>query len=60
MNISMSEILVVLLVALLVIRPEQLPDVAQKLGGLVRTFKRAMQHLKQEFNALTDDKSPHT
>lgn len=39
MHISFSEILVILLVALLVIKPERMPAVATRLGRLVKTIR---------------------
>lgn len=48
MNISISEIIVVLLVALLVIKPEQLPDVAFKLGKWSKRLRDTMTKLRQE------------
>lgn len=48
MHISFSEILVILLVALLVLKPEQLPGAALKLGQWMRWFRRTSQQLKEE------------
>jgi sec-independent protein translocase protein TatB len=48
MNISLSEILMVLLVALLVIKPERLPEVALTLGRWVKRFRLAVAKIKQE------------
>ena len=54
MNFSISEILVVLLIALLVIKPEQLPDVAFTLGRFAKSIKRMMNKVKDEMNGLVD------
>lgn len=60
MNFSISEILVILLVALLVIKPEQLPDVAFTLGRFAQTVRRILGKIKDEMNGLMDvsDKKP--
>lgn len=48
MSISFSEILVTLLVALLVIKPEHLPDAAQTLGRWVKWLRRLTANIKHE------------
>jgi Tat protein translocase TatB subunit len=48
MHISFSEILVILLVALLVIKPEHLPDAAQTLGRWMKWLRTATHKIKQE------------
>lgn len=50
MNISLSEILVVLIVALVVIKPAQLPDVAFKLGRVAKQFRKGMNKLRRELD----------
>ena len=52
MNFSLSEIIVILLIALLVIKPEQLPDVAFTLGKFAQTLRRMMNKVKDEMNGL--------
>ena len=54
MNISITEIMLVLLVALLVIKPEQLPEVARTLGRLIQSLRRLFAKAKDEMNALLD------
>lgn len=54
MNASVSEIIVILLIALLVIKPEQLPDVAFTMGRFVQSLKRLFGKVKEEMNALID------
>lgn len=54
MNFSFSEIIVILLVALLVIKPEQLPDVAFSLGRFTKTIRRLFSKVKDEMNGLMD------
>jgi len=44
----MPEIIVILIVAILVIGPKRLPEVAQALGKGLTEFKRAMNNVKEE------------
>ena len=54
MNFSISEIIVILLIALLVIKPEQLPDVAYTLGRFMQSIRRMFTKMKDEMNGLVD------
>ena len=54
MNFSFSEILVVLLVALLVIKPEQLPDVAHTLGRFAKSVKAMLAKVQEEMHGFID------
>lgn len=54
MNFSLSEIVVVLLIALLVIKPEQLPDVAMTLGRFAKTLRKLFSKVKDEMNGFID------
>lgn len=54
MNISISEVLVVLLVALLVIKPEQLPEVALTMGRFAKSIRRLFTKVKEEMNDFID------
>ncbi|OGT44460.1 MAG: hypothetical protein A3F42_08385 [Gammaproteobacteria bacterium RIFCSPHIGHO2_12_FULL_37_34] len=54
MSFSVSEVVVVLLVALLVIKPEQLPDVAFTLGRFTQSVRRALLKIKQEVNGFIE------
>lgn len=47
----MSELIVILIIALLVLGPKRLPDVAKGLGKALREFRRATSDLKEEFHA---------
>lgn len=51
---SVSELLLILLVALLVIKPEQLPEVAEYTGRLVRLVRQIIARLKSEIQGLLD------
>ncbi|MBM4395665.1 MAG: twin-arginine translocase TatA/TatE family subunit [Deltaproteobacteria bacterium] len=50
-GIGWSEVLIILVVALLVLGPTRLPDIARGLGKGLREFKRAV-------NSLDDDSPP--
>jgi Sec-independent protein translocase protein TatA len=54
MSASISELLVIILVALLVIKPDQLPEVASALGRFTQTVRRMMGKVKDEMNGLID------
>ena len=49
MSISISEILVVLVVALLVIKPENLPETALTLGKWVKWLRTTTNQFKQDW-----------
>lgn len=51
---NISEILVVLLIALLVIKPEQLPEVAFTLGQFAKSIRRLFSKVKDEMNGFID------
>lgn len=52
MTISISEIIVILLVALLVIKPEQLPDVAITLGRWVNAWRHLFVKAREEVSGF--------
>lgn len=54
MNISISEVFVVLLVALLVIKPEQIPELALTLGRFAKSIRRLFAKVKDEMNDFID------
>jgi Sec-independent protein translocase protein TatA len=54
-NFSLSEILVVLLIALLVVKPEQLPEVASSLVRFIRSVRGVFAKVKNEMTGLMDD-----
>jgi Sec-independent protein translocase protein TatA len=54
MNVSVSELIVVLLIALLVIKPEQLPDVAYAVGRFVSSLRGMFARMKEEMNTLIE------
>jgi Sec-independent protein translocase protein TatA len=52
MNVSISEIIVILLIAVLVIKPEQLPEVAYTLGRLIQSVRRVFSKTKEEMSGF--------
>ena len=59
-GLGFQEIIVILIIALLVIGPRKLPDVAKSLGKAFREFKNATEDLKQNFDidSLTREEPP--
>lgn len=49
MYISFTEILVILIVAIIVIKPERMPEVARSLGRFVKWMRETSSKLKDEF-----------
>jgi Tat protein translocase TatB subunit len=55
-NISFGEIIVILVIALLVIKPEQMPEVAHALGRFVKGIRDMFASIKNEMNDLVQVK----
>ena len=53
-GIGMPELLVILAIALIVIGPKKLPDLARSLGRTLREFKKATNELKETINLDED------
>ncbi len=49
-DIGLSEIIVIMIIALLVIGPKKLPDVARAMGKGLAEFRRALDNVKDELN----------
>jgi TatA/E family protein of Tat protein translocase len=49
-GLGMQELIVILVVALLVIGPKKLPDIARAIGKAMREFRNATDDIKQNFN----------
>jgi sec-independent protein translocase protein TatB len=47
-NVGITELIVILLLALLVVGPERLPELAQQLGKLLRDLRKAYDNLTRE------------
>jgi sec-independent protein translocase protein TatB len=54
-NIGGGEILVILLVALIVLGPQRLPDAARKVGGFVGEVRRMATSFQNEVKTAFDD-----
>lgn len=60
MNVSLSELVVILLIALLVIKPEQLPEVAFTIGRMLKGARKLFGKVKDEMTGLVDAaEKPH-
>lgn len=57
-GIGWSEVLVILLVALIVLGPKKLPDVAKSLGKSIRELRNAFNGLEHELRDDGDRKEP--
>lgn len=60
MNISLSEIVLVLTIALLVIKPQQLPEVAFSIGRFAKFLRHLVTQMKDQMNGLLDTVEPST
>lgn len=54
MNFSISEIIVILLIAMLVIKPEQMPEVAFTLGQFTKSIRKMFAKVKDEMNGIIE------
>ena len=54
-GIGMPELLIILVVALLVLGPRKLPEVARSLGRGIGEFRRASTDLRNSLSALPDE-----
>ena len=54
-GIGMPELLLILAIALIVIGPKKLPDLAKSLGRTMREFKKATDEIKKEINDSSND-----
>ena len=62
-GIGMQELIVILVIALLVVGPKRLPELARALGRGIAEFKRATNEAQQTLNAELrhlDDAAPKT
>ncbi|OGT62330.1 MAG: hypothetical protein A3E85_03710 [Gammaproteobacteria bacterium RIFCSPHIGHO2_12_FULL_45_12] len=54
MSFSLSEIAVILLIALLVVKPEQMPEMALHLGRFAKMVRRVFAKVKHEMNGMIE------
>jgi len=57
LDIGMAELLIILIVALIVLGPRRLPEVARKLGRGLAAFRRTSEDLRRSI--LLDDETAH-
>ena len=57
-GIGATELLVILVVALIVFGPTRLPELARSLGRAMGEFRRASTDLRQSFNESMQDPAP--
>jgi len=53
-NIGSSELLIILVLALLLLGPKRLPEVGESLGKTLRRFKQASRELRDEIETERD------
>lgn len=56
MPIGMSELLIILLVALLLFGPRKLPELGRSLGQSIREFQKGARSIREEFEKATEVK----
>ena len=52
-GLGFQELLIIFVVALILIGPKRLPDLAKAIGKAVREFKQATEDIKQNFDVTT-------
>jgi sec-independent protein translocase protein TatB len=57
-GIGMTELMVILVVALIVFGPTRLPELARSLGRAMAEFRRASTDLRQTFNEAVQEPKP--
>lgn len=55
MSVSSTEIIIVLLVALIVLGPTQLPDAMRRVGSAYRDFKKITSSVQNEINSVVNE-----
>ncbi len=61
MDLSFSEILAIIVIAVLVFGPQKIPEIARGLGNGIRTLRNASDEIKREIMKETEDfKNPIT
>ncbi len=54
-NVGTGELLVILLIALIVLGPDKLPDTARKIGNVMGELRRMSSGFQNEMRAAMDD-----
>lgn len=57
-NVGGGELLVILLVALIVLGPDKLPDAARKMGNIMSELKRMSQGFQNEIRQAMEEQPP--
>jgi sec-independent protein translocase protein TatA len=57
-NIGPTELIVILIVALIVFGPKRLPEIGRTLGRSLQEFRRASNDLRQEFERQVESPTP--
>ena len=58
-NLGLPELIVILIIALLVIGPRRLPEVARGLGEALRAFQDALKGSSKDERKRPEDSEPH-
>jgi TatA/E family protein of Tat protein translocase len=59
-GIGMPELILIFVVALIVIGPQKLPDIAKALGRALGEFRRATDDLRENFDLASLDHKPQS
>jgi sec-independent protein translocase protein TatB len=54
-NVGTGELMVILLIALIVLGPDKLPDTARKIGNVMGELRRMSHGFQDEFRSAIDD-----
>jgi len=54
-NIGPSELILVLILALVIFGPSKIPELGRTLGSGIREFRRATQEISTQFNSVLDE-----
>ena len=57
-GIGMTELMVILAIALVVLGPKKLPEIARSLGRGLAEFRRASSDMRREFLDVTEETRP--
>ena len=57
-SIGFSEIVIILIVALIVFGPKRLPEVGRSVGRALREFKKTSDDVRNEFASVLDEEEP--